>query len=420
MAIGSAGGAQAATGWQRPIQLATPVSLDVFGVQAAFSEQGAAAVGYGVMNVDSPASSDAFLVARSATGKRSGPKRISEAKEILALGWRGSHETLLTGTSESSQTCCSSAQTRLANGSGKHTIVSELAGATQGRLVSFAGRLLAVVGTERGVWVAQSDGKGHFGGTRKLSGSAVTVDAVDAVAAPHNDTVTAWAGTGTGATPTTTNAIVVGRGSAKAAPRSGRRLISLRSGHSIDELALAPAPARSGGATAVWVESWSDAAGNFHSVVMAADLTRSPRRHQLSSSSELAAGLNLAGDANGDQAAAWKSCDTNDACAVRATLRAARGRFSSVQRGSAIDASESPTVAVSPTGESLLGWVQNGHVRAAAASPRAARFGAPHTVSATNYATELQIAFGPARTALATWTQGTLGQSVMSAAYLGR
>ena len=50
--------------------------------------------------------------------------------------------------------------------------------------------------------------------------------------------------------------------------------------------------------------------------------------------------------------------------------------------------------------------------------PAAARFGAPHTVSATNYATELQIAFGPARTALATWTQGTLGQSVMSAAYL--
>ena len=309
MAITSAGGAQAATGWQRPIQLATPVSLDVFGVQAAFSEQGAAAVGYGVMNVDSPASSDAFIVARSATGKRSGPKRISGAKEILALGWRGSHETLLTGTSESSQTCCSSAQTRLANGSGKHTIVSELAGATQGRLVSFAGRLLAVVGTERGVWVAQSDGKGHFGGTRKLSGSAVTVDAVDAVAAPQNDTVTAWASTGTGATPATTNAIVVGRGSAKAAPRSGRRLISLRAGHSIDELALAPAPARSGGATAVWVESWSDAAGNFHSVVMAADLTRSPRRHQLSSSRELAAGLNLAGDANGDQAAAWKSCD---------------------------------------------------------------------------------------------------------------
>ncbi len=392
----------------------------MFGVQAAFSAQGAAAVGYGVMNVDSPASSDAFLAARSATGKLSRPQRVSGVKEILALGWRGSSETLLTGTSESAETCCSSAQTRLASGAGKHTIITGLAGATEGRLVSFAGRLLAVVGTERGVWVAQSDAKGRFGGTRKLTGSAVTVDAIDAVAAPGNDTVVAWGSTGTGRTPTTTNTIVVVRGSAKAAPRSARRLISLSAGHSIDELALAPAPARSGGATALWVESWSDADDNFHSVVMAADLTRSPSRHQLSSGSELAAGLSFAGDANGDQAAAWKSCDSSGACAVRGTLRAARGRFSSIQRGSAIDASESPTVAVSPRGESLLGWVQNGHVRAAVASPRATRFGAPHTVSATNYATDLQIAFGPARTALATWTQGTLGQAVMGAAYVSR
>ncbi len=51
---------------------------------------------------------------------------------------------------------------------------------------------------------------------------------------------------------------------------------------------------------------------------------------------------------------------------------------------------------------------------------RATRFGAPHTVSATNYATDLQIAFGPARTALATWTQGTLGQAVMGAVYISR
>jgi hypothetical protein len=391
----------------------------VFGVQAAFSDQGAAAVGYGVMNVDSPASSDVFLAARSATGKLSRPKRVSGVKEILALGWRGSSETLLTGTSESSETCCSSAQTRLASGAAKHTIISGLAGATEGRLVSFAGRLLAVVGTERGVWVAQSDAKGRFGGTRKLTGSAVTVAAIDAIAVPQNDTVTAWGSTGTGRT-RTTNTVVVGRGSAKAPPRSARRLISLLAGHSIDELALAPAPAREGGATAVWVESWSDAADNFHSAVMAADLTRSPRRHQLSSGSELAAGLSFAGDANGDQAAAWKSCDSGGACAVRDTLRAARGRFRSIQSGSVIDASESPTVAVSPTGESLLGWVQSGHVRAAAASHRAPRFGAPHTVSATNYATELQIAFGPAGTALATWTQGTLGQSVMGAAYISR
>ncbi len=399
--------------------MAPPVTLDVFGVQAAFSDKGASAIGYGVMNVDSPASSNAFLAARSVAGKLSRPKRISGVKEILALGWRGSSETLLTGTSESAQTCCSSAQVRLASGAGKHTIITGLAGATVGRLVPFAGRQLAVVGTERGVWLAQSDTKGRFARTRKLTGSAVTVAAIDAVAAPQNDTVIAWGNTGTGSTPAT-NSIVVARGSAKSAPRSGRRLISLPAGHSIDELALAPAPAGSGGATAIWVESWSDAADNFHSVVMAADLTRSPRRHQLSSSGELAAGLSAAGDVSGDQAVAWKSCDSTGTCSVRAALRAAHGRFSSVQRGSFIDASESPALAVSTTGESLLGWIQNGHVRAAAAAHRARRYGSAHTVSATSFATDLQIAFGPARTALATWTQGTLGQAVMGAAYVSR
>jgi hypothetical protein len=151
---------------------------------------------------------------------------------------------------------------------------------------------------------------------------------------------------------------------------------------------------------------------------MAADLMHSPIRRQLSSSNELAAGLSVAGDANGDQAVAWKRCNTSGVCALRATLRAARGRFGSVQPGSAIDASESPTIAVSPTGVSLLGWVQSGHVLAAAAAQRATRFGARHRVSATNFATELQIAFGPTDTALATWTQGTLAQAVMGATYI--
>jgi hypothetical protein len=298
-------------------------------------------------------------------------------------------------------------------------VIGGLAGATEGRLVPFAGRMLAAVATERGVWVAQSDTHGRFGGTHKLTGAGATAGAVDAVAAPQNDTVTAWADTGTGASPAT-NAIAVARGSAKSVPRSSRRIISVPAGHSIDELALAPAPARSGGATVTWVESWSDAADNFHSVVMAADLTRSPRRTQLSSGTELAAGLGFTGDTGGDQAVAWKSCDSAGACAVRASLRPARGRFGSVQRLPAIDASETPAVAVSPTGEALLGWVQSGHVRAADASRSARRFGAAHTVSATNYASDLQVAFGPASTALATWIQGTLGQAVMGAVYVGR
>ena len=153
---------------------------------------------------------------------------------------------------------------------------------------------------------------------------------------------------------------------------------------------------------------------------MAADLTRAPRQTQLSSNSELAAGLAFTGDAAGDQAVAWKSCDSAGACAVRASLRPARGRFSPVQRLPAIDASETPAVAVSPIGEALLGWVQSGHVRAADAAHSARQFGAIRTVSATNYASDLQLVFGPVSTALATWTQGTLGQAVMGAVYAGR
>jgi hypothetical protein len=38
-------------------------------------------------------------------------------------------------------------------------------------------------------------------------------------------------------------------------------------------------------------------------------------------------------------------------------------------------------------------------------------------VSATKFATDLAVAFGPGRTALASWVQGTLGQAVMGSVY---
>jgi hypothetical protein len=404
--------AGARTGWQRPTRLAAPVALDVFGTQAALSAQGASAVGYGVMDVDDPATSDAFNLTRSSAGKISGPKRLAGAEQMLAVAWRDRTETVLTGSAARGETCCSTARTSLANGRSAHTIVTELAGATDGHLIAFGGRLLAVVGTERGVWAAQSDGRGRFGKTHKLTGS-VLVDAIDAVAAPQNNTVIGWA-------TTSPNAIFIARGSAKAAPRSARRVITVPSGHTIDELALAPARARSGGATAVWVESWSDSRANFHSVVMAADLTRSPRRSQLSSGRERAAGLAVAGDAAGDQAVAWKRCTSGGACALRATLRPAGARFGAVENLSAIDASESPALAVSARGETLLGWIVGGHVLAANAPLGVKRLSRGHTVSSTTFATDLGLTFGQTTSALATWTQGTLAQSVMGAVYVAR
>jgi hypothetical protein len=39
------------------------------------------------------------------------------------------------------------------------------------------------------------------------------------------------------------------------------------------------------------------------------------------------------------------------------------------------------------------------------------------TVSSTNFATDLTLGFGPIGTALALWTQGTLQQTLMGAAF---
>ncbi|MGQ4827739.1 hypothetical protein, partial [Enterococcus faecalis] len=91
-----------------------------------------------------------------------------------------------------------------------------------------------------------------------------------------------------------------------------------------------------------------------------------------------------------------------------AALRPAGRPFGSVQRLASTDASEIPAIAVSAVGETLLAWVDSGHVRAASAPVGATRLSSPHTVSNTNYATDLTLTFGAGRTALATWTQGTL------------
>jgi len=45
----------------------------------------------------------------------------------------------------------------------------------------------------------------------------------------------------------------------------------------------------------------------------------------------------------------------------------------------------------------------------------AGRFDAPVTVSSTNLAADVTLAFGPRGEALAAWTQGTLASSLMGA-----
>ena len=97
-------------------------------------------------------------------------------------------------------------------------------------------------------------------------------------------------------------------------------------GQPIDELQLVPARS---GATVAWAQSWTDQLGQFHSVVMAADLSAGGRAlsasTQLTSDTQLASGLSLRADVAGDQLVAWRQCDRAlEDCAAYIDPRAAR------------------------------------------------------------------------------------------------
>ncbi len=82
-----------------------------------------------------------------------------------------------------------------------------------------------------------------------------------------------------------------------------------------------------------------------------------------------------------------------------------------------IDASQTPAVAVGPRGQVVVGWVRAGHPVAAVGSASSGRFGAAHVLSASTFALDLTVAFGPGHDALVAWTQGTLNPSVVAADY---
>jgi hypothetical protein len=205
---------------------------------------------------------------------------------------------------------------------------------------------------------------------------------------------------------------MIARGSPTAAPHSPHAAVTVRSGHEIDELAVAGGSAAG---TAAYVESWFDRAGAFRSQAVVADLVRGARRRAFAVVGGLAAGVSLAADARGDLVLAWKTCDQLGACRVRVAARPADKGFSAPVGLGRIDPSQSPVAAVAPSGEALVGWVSGGHVFAADQSRAGVRFGPVERVSATNYAADLTIAFARGAGALAAWTQGTLNTSVMAA-----
>jgi hypothetical protein len=429
----------ASAGWGRPVRLASPVRSDVLPALVAFSARGTASIGYTVEDVDAPAFSSAYVVQRTPNGKLTRPRQVAGAQRVLSLAYDGGSGELLTGTSPPGLACCSSAQAMGVGGGRARTLVDNLlAGASDGRLLAVSRRWLAAVASERGVWVAQSSPGAPFGATTRLSGAGADVVAFDATSVGGSEAAVAWAASDDGSSPPQFRDIFVARGSAKSPPRRASLVIRAAPGHAIDELEVAagpgepPRPPRptpgkppakprtstpSPVPTVVWVESWTDPRGRFRSQVRYADLGRTVRAHALSSASEPAAGLSVASDAAGEEAVSWKVCTSAGTCSVRAALRGSRGGFSPVARLGSIDPTETPAVSVSSSGQTLLGWIAYGHVLAAAASRGARGFGAARTVSKTNFATDLTIAYGAGGRALAAWTQGTLAQAVMGAEY---
>ena len=72
---------------------------------------------------------------------------------------------------------------------------------------------------------------------------------------------------------------------------------------------------------------------------------------------------------------------------------------------------------MAPNGDTLVGWIVSGQVYAAERRPGGGRLGTARTVSSTSFASNLALAFGPSRTALAAWTQGTFAPDVVGAVF---
>lgn len=409
----------AQAGWGAPVQFAAPGALDTLPAQIGFSSTGASAAAFGIDNVDHSAFSNAFVTLRSARGAVATPRRVPATQEVLSLTFDGPTLELLTGTSPPTFACCSTAQAIQVTSRGAfsrpRTLVSGLAGATVGQLVTLAGgSMLAAVSTATGVWAAQSVTGTRFAAARRLTAPRDVPESLAAASLGADNSVVAWtAARGSAAGPRT---IFIATGSTAGGPRRARAILTVPAGHTIDELGLAPDATT---ATVAWIESWFDRRGAFHSEANVADLRARPRMRTLSRSGQVASGLAFDADATGDQAVVWEVCVSNGSCTLDASLRRPGGSFATPLSLGPIDPSQTPAVIVGRSGEVLAGWVWRGHPVVAVRSPRSGRFGAPRDLSSTPYATDLTLAFGPGRQAIAAWTQGTLSPSVVGDVFTG-
>ena len=415
LALAAAVPAQA--GWNRPQRLAGPYALDVLPAQLAFAPGGQTAIGFGVQNEDHPSTSQAYELTRAPSGRIVKARSIASSRQALDLTYNGKDLSLLTGSASGNALCCSSARlVKVQKGKPQQRVIStKLVGESVGHLLALPkGRLMSAIATTEGVWVQLAGPRGRPAPARMLTPEPAVPQTLSAALLKGNQTLVAWTAAAAQPAPAPPSGIVVAKGSATRAPHSPHLAVRVAAGDQIDELALGRGRS---GATAAWVESFYDAAGLLHSQVSVADLTRSPRATTFAIAGQLASGLSLASNAAGAQLLTWKVCDVSGSCSVDAVARDSGKRFGSPVRLGPADASQPPVAAISSRGVGLVAWVDRGHVMAAARGRGARRFAASREVSATNFAADLTLGFGPTNTALAVWTQGTLDQSVMGAQF---
>jgi hypothetical protein len=402
------------------VRLSSPFSLDVIAPSVALSASGAAAVGFGVEDADNPAHAIAYASWRSAGGQVSGPRPIPGGEAVLGVAFDGSSAVLLDAAGPSGQACCETVGVVRTGGaafSRGQTLLGNLTGDAIGQLVANSGRVLAAFATTRGLWVAQTDKGGRFGRTNRLPAGNSSPEALQAAALPKGGAIVAWTETRPATHGSGPSSIFTASGSQNSAPTRSRTAVTLSGGRRVDELGVS---AGSTVTTLAWTEDSIDSRGRYSSDVAVMDLGRHPTVTRYAVGGTVASGLSLAGDANGDQILAWKTCDygaVNPTCAVRASLRTAGHGFGAPARIDAIDATESPIAAVSAQGTGMVGWIHAGHVVAAPWRSGSRSLGGRIVISHTTYAADLDLAFAPNGDGLAVWSQGTLAPDVVGAFY---
>ena len=408
-------GVAAATATARltpPVEIAAPTGIEAVGSQVASSPGGGAAVSFNEVNEDSQGDAAAFLALASRGHGFGVAHRLGAgAQEVLALAYSGTTLELLTAQNAPGQPCCSTVHVtrRGPNGafSRPQQLVSNVGGGTSGRLVPLPnGHLLAVIEGPQGLWVAEARGTRPFARASALTPPGVQPVALAVTGTLVGGSTTVWT-EGAGQT------IYIATGAPGATPSRARTLLTVAPGHTVDGLQLVP---RTGGLTVGWTESWTDAAGTYHSQAMAADLlgaAKPVRPMALSSPADVASSLALAADAHGDQVAAWDSC-SSDLCALQSSIRKPHGApFGRPARLGRVDAGDGPLVTIAPNRSALTGWITGGQVVLSSLSPGASRFGAPRPISG-GLAANLALAFGPTGEAVAEWTQGTFDPDVFA------